>query len=61
MVTVVVLRLNRCEEVAEQSIISISALVTDRVARKCPRQRIVTKLHVKTLKEIEYWSERVGA
>jgi len=39
---------------------SISALVIDRVTRKCPRQRIVTELPVKTLKEIEYWSERGG-
>ena len=54
MVTVVVLRIDRCEEVAEQSIMSISALVTDRVTRKCPRQRSVTELPVKTLNEIEY-------
>ncbi len=39
---------------------SISALVTDQVTRKCPQQRIVTELPAKTLKEIEYWSEKEG-
>ena len=41
---VVVLGMDRCEEVAEQGIISISALVTDWVTRKCPRQRSLSFL-----------------
>jgi len=60
VVTVAVLGIDRCEEFAEQSIISISALVINRVTRRCPRQRSVTELPVKTLKEIEYWSEMEG-
>ncbi len=59
MVTVAVLRIDRCEEGGAKYYIDISPF-NQSGDPEMSTATIVTELPVKTLKEIEYWSEREG-